>query len=135
LGHLSWSERIADSFQSSLKTAFPEAMVSGHSHLVDQCQNEHKDRHVLACAIHAKAEIILTYNLKDFSETALSPWGVCAKHPQDYLITLFELEPLHVMQILGGIVSRRRCSIEDHLIDLGRFIPKFATRILDEIST
>ena len=88
---------------------------------------------MLACAIHSKAEVILTFNLKDFPEESLSRWQVSAEHPQDYLIMLFRLEPLQVMQHLGAIAGKRGCSLEDHLIDLGRFVPAFSTVVLDEL--
>ncbi len=132
---LGWNERIANSFQSELRRAFPEGLAQGFEHLMEQCTNQQKDRHVLACAIHSKAEVILTFNLRDFSPEALSPWGVTAKHPQDYLLTLFDLEPLHVMHQLGGIAQKRGCSLEDHLIDLGRFVPEFSARLIDELNS
>lgn len=135
VGDLGWPEDIAESFATALRSAFPEAMVSGYEHLKVHCLNDEKDRHVLACAIHAKSEIILTYNLRDFKSEHLSPWDVSAHHPQDYLNILFDLEPLQVMQVLGAIAGRRRCSLEDHLIDLGRFLPTFSSRVLDELPT
>lgn len=130
-----WPERLADSFQSKLREVFPESLVSGYGHLVDQCANHEKDRHVLACAIHSKAEVILTFNLRDFPFVAVSPWGVEVKHPQEYLLTLFELEPLHMMHQLGGIAQKRSCTLEDHLIDLGRFLPEFSARLLDRLGS
>lgn len=132
---LNWGEKLADSFQSELRRVFPEALVNGYGHIASECTNQEKDRHVLACAIHCKSEVILTFNLKDFPAKALAPWGVSACHPQDYLLTLFELEPLHVMHQLGAIAQKRNCTIEDHLIDLGRFLPVFSSRLLDELNS
>ncbi|MCB1228250.1 MAG: PIN domain-containing protein [Verrucomicrobiales bacterium] len=134
-GKFRWEERLADSFQTQLKAEFPESLVSGFDHLIDECTNDIKDRHVLACAIHSKAEVILTFNLKDFQNDALSPWQIAATHPQDYLLMLFELEPLHVMHQLGAISQKRGMTVEDHLIDLGKFLPKFASRLLDDLET
>jgi len=133
IGDLNWSEDIAESFDSALRSSFPEAMMTQFEHLEAHCGNDEKDRHVLACAIHAHAEVILTFNLRDFQPDHLEPWGVSALHPQVYLNTLFDLEPLHVMQVLGAIAGRRRRSLEDHLIDLGRFLPLFSSRVLDEM--
>lgn len=135
LGPLGWPQHVADSFQTELRRAFPESLAEGYEHLTDKCMNDAKDRHVLACAVHSKAEVILTFNLRDFSDAALSPWGVTAKHPQEYLLTLFDLEPLHVMHQLGGIAQKRGCTLEDHLIDLGRFVPEFSSRLLDELNS
>ena len=135
LEKLGWAERLAESFERQLRMVFPESMVTGHGHLVNECTNDPKDRHVLACAIHSKAEVILTFNLRDFPSAALEPWGIAATHPQDYLIMLFELEPLHVMHQLGAIAQKRAMTLEDHLIDLGRFLPKFATRLLEALGS
>jgi len=77
--------------------------------------------------------VILTFNLKDFPKETLSPWGVSAEHPQDYLTMLFRLEPLQVMRHLGSIASKRGCTLEDHLIDLGRFLPAFSAKVLEEL--
>jgi predicted nucleic acid-binding protein len=132
---LRWNTAIADSFSTELQKAFPEAMVSGYEYLMDRCTNDEKDRHVLACAIHCKAEVILTFNLRDFPTDSLSPWRIWARHPQDYLLTLFGMEPLHVMSQLGAIAQKRGCSLEDHLIDLGRFVPDFSARLLDDLNS
>jgi hypothetical protein len=64
-----------ESFYVALREAFPEAMVTGFAHLQDQCENDEGDRHVLACAIHCKAEVILTFNLRHFPESATRAWG------------------------------------------------------------
>ncbi len=132
---LGWAERIADDFQTQLRLVFSEALTCRYEHLVSQCTNDVKDRHVLACAMHSKAEVILTFNLRDFPTESLTPWGIAAKHPQEYLLTLFDLEPLHVMHQLGSIAQKRGCTLEDHLIDLGRFLPEFSSRVLDELNS
>lgn len=133
VGKFGWDERIADSFQAQLRSQFPESLEAGHDHLVAECANDPKDRHVLACAVHSNAEVILTFNLRDFPPSSTAPWGVTANHPQDYLLTLLELEPLQVMHHLGAIAQKRRVTVEDHLIELGKFLPKFASRLLEEL--
>jgi len=133
--HLGWKAELAESFESEIRRVFPESLAGGFDHLLGHCANDEKDRHVLACAIQSKAEIILTFNLRHFPEVALKSWGVTALHPQDYLLTLFALEPLQVMHQLGGIAEKRRCTLEDHLIDLGRFLPEFSARLLDELES
>lgn len=133
--HLKWNSEIAESFHRELRKAFPESMVTGYERLINHCTNEPKDRHVLACAIHSQAEVILTFNLRHFQEEALSEWKISARHPQDYLLTLFFLEPLHVMHQLGSTAEKRGCSLMDHLIDLGRFVPLFSSCLLDELDS
>ena len=58
--------------------------------------------------------------------------GVTANHPQESLLTLFDLELLHVMPRLGGV---RRRSGDDRLIDLGRFAPEFSVCLVDELNS
>jgi predicted nucleic acid-binding protein len=132
---LGWQERLADHFQSQLRGHFPESRVTGYERWVVDCRNDPKDRHVLACAIHSRADLVLTFNLKDFKEEALDPWRIKAVHPQDYLLTLFELDPLRVMRQLGAISQKRGLPVEAHLIQLGRFLPMFASRLLDDMES
>ncbi len=135
IGRFGWEERIADSLQAQLRSVFPESLILGFDHLVHECTNDPKDRHVLACAIHSKAEVILTFNLRDFPAASLARWGITAEHPQDYLLMLLKLEPLQMMHQLGIIAGKRGCSLEDHLIDIGRFVPAFSAKVMEELES
>lgn len=48
------------------------------------------DRHVLAAAIKARADLIVTFNLGDFPERALSKYGVRVQHPDRFVHTFIE---------------------------------------------
>jgi hypothetical protein len=39
------------------------------------------------------------------------------------------------MHQLGAISQKRGMLVEDHLIDLGRFLSSFASRLLDELES
>ncbi len=54
------------------------------------------DRHVLAAAIQAGAEIIATFNLSDFPPDALGPHGIQAQHPDQFICALLDSAPLTV---------------------------------------
>ncbi len=56
-----------------------------------------KDNHVLAAAIRGRADVIVTFNLKDFPEGELKKYGVAAQHPDEFLT--------HVLDLAPGIVS------------------------------
>ena len=129
VGRLDWPEHLADSFGSELRTHFPEAMVSGYEPFLGAMDNHPKDRHVLAAAVKAGAEIVLTFNLKDFPKEALDSWGVEAWHPQDYLLTLYEMDDLQVVSRIAAIAARRGKTQEDVLLALGRSLPTFAARL------
>ena len=110
---LNWPQKLVDSFQREVRVAFPKSEISGYEGLVPSLTNHPKDRHVLAAAIRGDCPLILTFNLKHFSDDALEVWGVHASHPQDYLLILFEMEPKQVIACLGAIAGRRGLEIED----------------------
>lgn len=62
------------------------------------------DRHVLAAAIHAKAEIIVTWNLKDFPAHILEPFGIEAFNPDEFLLSIWATQ--HA-QIIDGLKTQR----------------------------
>ncbi|SRR5579883_596225 len=65
-----------------------DALVTGYEPLIPTLTNDPKDRHVLAVAIHAHAQTIVTFNLKDFPPEALTPHGIVAEHPDAFLTRL-----------------------------------------------
>ena len=66
--------------------AVPDALVRDYAHLIPNLSlPDPNDRHVLAAAITASANVIVTFNLKDFPATALSPHGLVARHPDLFL--------------------------------------------------
>lgn len=130
---LAWPIHLADSFQAQLRVAFPDAEITGYQNLLPRLTNDEKDRHVLAAAIRGDCPLILTFNLKHFPAAALQPWSIQASHPQDYLRVLYEMEPKQVMACLGEIAGKRGLEIEDVLIRLGKVLPSFAQRALDDL--
>ena len=61
------------------------------------------DRHVLAAAIHARAHVIVTYNLSDFPAAVLRPYALEAQHPDEFIYHLTDLAPE------AGTLSAQRC--------------------------
>ena len=51
------------------------------------------DRHVLAAAIRAGAQAIVTFNVKDFPASTLSKYSMEALHPDDFLLDVIDLAP------------------------------------------
>jgi predicted nucleic acid-binding protein len=58
------------------------------------------DRHVLAAAIRGRADVIVTYNLKDFPEAAITPLGIDVQHPDEFLTHVLGLAPGAVLAAL-----------------------------------
>ncbi len=80
----------AAKFQTIVSAAFPEALTPAPAELAGILTNDPKDRHVLASAIAAKVDFIVTSNLKDFPIAALTPWNIGAVSPDDFLVVLCE---------------------------------------------
>jgi hypothetical protein len=87
----------------------------------------------LACAIRCSAEVIVTFNLRDFPDEALKPWNIVAMHPQDQLLSLYGLDQQVGLYKLTQIASRRKTDLKDYLIDLGRFVPAFCGHVIEGI--
>jgi predicted nucleic acid-binding protein len=75
-------------FHQKVVESFPEALVEASPELEALMTNDPKDRHVLAAAVSAKVDFIITSNLKDFPADSLAPWNVAAIHPDRFLVTL-----------------------------------------------
>jgi predicted nucleic acid-binding protein len=77
-----------------MKKAIADNVVTGFEHLIEGLElPDPDDRHVLAAAVRAGAQAIVTMNLKDFPAAKLRPYGVEAIHPDDFLLDLLDLAP------------------------------------------
>lgn len=84
-----------------MEEVVPDALISGFEDLIDGLKLPDKnDRHVLAAAIHAGAQVIVTFNLKDFPDSALSPYSIEAKHPDDFVLNSIDLAPGAMIQVV-----------------------------------
>lgn len=99
-------------------------LVEGFEHLEPDIQlPDRNDRHVVAAAIQGRAEIIVTFNLQDFPKKSLSPWGLVAQHPDDFLTTLIDETPDQVAKAAQQCRLRLRnppISADDYLNILSR---------------
>ena len=81
------------------------------------------DRHVLAAAIKAEADLIVTINLKDFPRKTLAAWNLTAKHPDDFTTDLLRTNQEAVVAVINEMRARRKrppISGEDFLAQLER---------------
>lgn len=68
-----------------------DCLVEDYESLIDTLElPDADDRHVLAAAIHAKADAVVTFNLKDFPAETLAPFGIEAIHPDAFIVTLID---------------------------------------------
>ncbi|MEH1976357.1 MAG: hypothetical protein V7L02_24695 [Nostoc sp.] len=71
--------------EARIKEAFPAALIVITDSIVQLMTNHPGDRHVLAAGVVAKANIIVTSNLKHFQDQDLAPWQIEAKSPDEFL--------------------------------------------------
>ena len=93
-------------------------------------RNHPKDRHVLAAAVRAHAQVIVTFNLRHFPEEALAPYGIVARHPDAFLTDLANRAPDLMVQTIERQAAALRNppkSYDDILDNLTGQVPQFAT--------
>jgi predicted nucleic acid-binding protein len=104
IANLQIEEPKAVRLLTMMSNAFPEAVVTDYEHLIDAMRNDPKDRHVVAAAVKAGAQVIVTENVRDF--TAL-PDSVEAQTADEFLCNLFDLNPDRLILALEKICTRR----------------------------
>lgn len=123
-----WTETILDETFSHLKANRPDlepaaldrtrelmnasvrdVLVTGFEPLIAALElPDPDDRHVLAAAIKAKAQVIVTANLRDFPDSVLSAWDVEARHPDDFLLDQFHIDALSLHRVIQDIANAWR---------------------------
>lgn len=76
---------------SEMCAAFPDALVHNYEALMPAMRNHPKDRHVVAAAVRAHAELIVTDNLRDFPADALAPFAITAQSADAFLTLLYHI--------------------------------------------
>lgn len=148
-----WSEQILDEcFRNVLKdrpdlnpaslsrtrelmcTAIADCLVTNYEGLIEGLDlPDPDDRHVLAAAIHASAQVIVTFNLKDFPASALEVYSIEAKHPDDFVLESIDISPGGMVQVVIQQASALRSpprTIHDLLDTLrNQGIPRSVARL------
>ena len=107
-------------------------MVNNYKPLESACTNDEKDRHVLAAAVRSSSNAIITFNLKHFGPEHLAPFDVVARHPADYLVTLYDMEPGLVTNRVYEIADAQGMSIGDYLAKIPQSLRAFADHFTDQ---
>ena len=96
-----------------------DCLVTGYESLIDAVTlPDPDDRHVLAAAIRAGADLILTFNLGDFPDKDLKPYGIEARHPDDFLTYQLDLAP----NIVCAAAKRHRESLKSPPKDVDQYL-------------
>lgn len=72
----------------------PGSLVTGFEYRIEGLTlPDPDDRHVLAAAVHGKASVIITNNLKDFPNRVLQEHDLRTQAPGDFVMTLLTADP------------------------------------------
>ncbi len=97
----------------------PECLVTGYEHLIDGLTlPDANDRHVLAAAIHAGADLIVTANLADFPPEELAKHGIEALPPDRFIVLLLDLDP----QTVCAAAKTQRASLKNPPMSVDEFL-------------
>ncbi|MDW8844665.1 PIN domain-containing protein [Erwinia sp. MMLR14_017] len=82
-----------------MNRALPDALVTGFEPMIAGLSlPDADDRHVVAAAIKCNAEVIVTFNLKDFPPESLDALDIEAMHPDEFILDLIDLNLALVLQ-------------------------------------
>lgn len=136
INRIGLAEERAKYTRNTMEAAFPEARVMGYDLITAGMPVNEKDRHVLAAAVVGHAQLIVTNNLKDFPDAALSALGIKAKSADTFLNDLLARYPddmLRVLQFMTdntGKAGKPELSLYYVVQSLGATAPNFAASSL-----
>lgn len=146
-----WTDAIHDEWTRNLKANHPDidenylnktrqlmnahvrdALVEGYEHLINSIVlPDQDDRHVVAAAIAANADVIVTYNLKDFPDEALAPYQLQAIHPDSFIHDLIDLYPAEVI----GVIRSARGALKKPALTIDEYLDRLRKQRLPETVT
>jgi hypothetical protein len=91
-----------------MNTAIPDCLVTEYEPLIEGLKlPDSDDRHVLAAAIKAGADAIVTSNPVDFPDDALRPRNIAAQSPDDFVLDLIDAADRVVFACVQQIADQR----------------------------
>lgn len=105
--------------EALMDKALPDALVSGFEPLIPGLSlPDEDDRHVVAAAIKSNAEVIVTFNLKDFPSESLDKLNIEAIHPDEFIMDLIDLNLALVLKA----VQQQRMALKNPAISAEEFL-------------
>ena len=105
-----------------MNTATRDCLVEGYDDLIESVKlPDEDDRHVLAAAIHSEADIIVTFNLKDFPQKVLRQHKMESLHPDEFITRLIDMDAAAVCQAAQQHRARLRNppkTVDEYLLTL-----------------
>jgi len=102
-----------------MNRAIPDGLVDGYADLIAGLTlPDPDDCHVLAAAIRCGANVIVTFNQRDFPADVLASYGVESQHPDEFVENLFDLDAAAVT----AAAQRQRAQLKNPSIDVDRYL-------------
>jgi len=102
-----------------MDAAVRDCLVTGYEELIETVTlPDPDDRHVLAAAIRAGADVIVTFNLGDFPTEILAPHGVEAQHPDEFVTHMLDMAP----DMVVATAKRQRESLKNPPKSVAEFL-------------
>jgi len=99
---------------SKTAAVFPDAIVDGYEPIIETLNlPDFDDRHVLASAIHCKADQIVTNNLKDFPTDYIGNFDISVLSADDFLADTIDLNPKLATRAFKELVRNRKNPDQD----------------------
>ena len=90
-----------------MNAAIDDCLIENYAYLIDTLTlPDEKDRHVLAAAIAGHADVIVTFNIKDFPEKIVAAHGIEVLHPDDFLVAQYDLSKIKTLKAIKAIRDR-----------------------------
>ena len=116
------SAHMVDRLKLLINESVPDCLIAGYELLIDNLKlPDPDDRHVLAAAVKAHAQVIVTNNVKDFPPDDLRPWNMEAKTADDFVLDQIHIDDKMVFACVQQIVdsrTRNPVTIPDVLTEL-----------------
>jgi predicted nucleic acid-binding protein len=93
-----------------------------------------EDRHVVATALVARANVVVTRNVGHFARSQLAPLGLLVQDPDTFLVHQVGQDARAVGVAVGRIIGRlhkTRPTVDEYLQALEAPLPRFATAMRD----
>ena len=106
-----------------------DSLVTGYEPLISGLMlPDPDDRHVFAAAILSGADIIVTFNLKDFPEEALQKYRIQAQHPDEFLRCLLDLAP----NVVCDAAKKHRSSLKNPPMSVEEYLASLKRQQLNQ---
>lgn len=121
IGQFGMSADQVQRLRQALNRFLPEALVvpsaKDYAGLSDLTMPDEDDRHVVAAAVSARANVLCTQNVKDFPPAVMERVSIHLQTPSEVLEALIRVTPHSILAVHRQILTNRRNATTNSLID------------------